>query len=295
MPELCAGAARGRGRPRGARPRGHGRDSPRRERDRRARADPSLRDPAQNSRQPSPGVSCSGAARRGKFLWVPLQPSDSRAQNSREALVAHLGMSGQLLLRSPGCSARTPRAGAPRRPASRPRRARDRVRRPAHIRLAGAGRPRSHTGCAAGGLGTLESTVPSQVAHIARDPLDPAFERPFLPDVARAEGLRDQARTARSDRDQRHRQHLRRRVALGAPASTLRRPPARSSTRAVNRLLAEVRAVLERLWPRAERASTRSTSTSTGRPGTSRTRSTPTDAPVNRARGADARSSGCRS
>jgi len=34
--------------------------------------------------------------RRGKFLWIPLEGSP------RRAIVAHLGMSGQILLREPG-------------------------------------------------------------------------------------------------------------------------------------------------------------------------------------------------
>ncbi len=39
--------------------------------------------------------------RRGKFLWLPLDADPDR-QSLREALVVHLGMSGQMLLRSPG-------------------------------------------------------------------------------------------------------------------------------------------------------------------------------------------------
>jgi formamidopyrimidine-DNA glycosylase len=45
-----------------------------------------------------------GAARRGKFLWMPVEPSSSGSARPDEALVAHLGMSGQLLLRAPGAS-----------------------------------------------------------------------------------------------------------------------------------------------------------------------------------------------
>lgn len=40
------------------------------------------------------GLSISAVARRGKFLWMPL--------SNERALVGHLGMSGQILLRTPG-------------------------------------------------------------------------------------------------------------------------------------------------------------------------------------------------
>jgi formamidopyrimidine-DNA glycosylase len=45
------------------------------------------------------GRTVLSAERRGKFLWFPLDSGD--AQNPPEALVAHLGMSGQVLLRAP--------------------------------------------------------------------------------------------------------------------------------------------------------------------------------------------------
>jgi formamidopyrimidine-DNA glycosylase len=109
-----------------------------------------------------------GAARRGKFLWMPLAGGE-------EAVLAHLGMSGQLLLREPAA------------PAERHERIRLVLESPRHGELAvvfadqrtfgslaldrlvptGDGRP--------GGCGTDAATVPSQVVHIARDPLDPAF------------------------------------------------------------------------------------------------------------------------
>ncbi|MGB3413202.1 MAG: DNA-formamidopyrimidine glycosylase family protein, partial [Microbacteriaceae bacterium] len=44
------------------------------------------------------------AVRRGKFLWFPLADSDNMEGNG-EALLAHLGMSGQLLLRDRGADA----------------------------------------------------------------------------------------------------------------------------------------------------------------------------------------------
>ncbi|MEY4985239.1 MAG: hypothetical protein RLZZ359_125 [Actinomycetota bacterium] len=45
----------------------------------------------------------AGVARRGKFLWMPLNLAGDRSKpGERLALVGHLGMSGQMLLREPG-------------------------------------------------------------------------------------------------------------------------------------------------------------------------------------------------
>ncbi|MFT4052216.1 MAG: bifunctional DNA-formamidopyrimidine glycosylase/DNA-(apurinic or apyrimidinic site) lyase [Microbacterium sp.] len=111
----------------------------------------------------------TAAARRGKFLWLPLLRSD-------EALVAHLGMSGQLLLRSPGAAR------------ERHERIRLDIVHPAHGELAVVFADQRTFGSLAvdrlvpttdgspGGWGTDAAALPSQVAHIARDPLDPAFD-----------------------------------------------------------------------------------------------------------------------
>lgn len=45
------------------------------------------------------GAKILGVVRRGKFLWMPLEIS---GQQNHLALVGHLGMSGQMLLRKPG-------------------------------------------------------------------------------------------------------------------------------------------------------------------------------------------------
>jgi len=45
------------------------------------------------------GRKVLGCVRRGKFLWMPLAPNN--AAESPTALVGHLGMSGQILLRTP--------------------------------------------------------------------------------------------------------------------------------------------------------------------------------------------------
>ena len=119
------------------------------------------------------GRLIEATVRRGKFLWLPLS---ARPGADPEALVVHLGMSGQVLLRSLD-------------------RADDALLR---IRLglvtAATGDLRldfvdqrifgsmaidrlvpTSDGHAAG-LGSDLALIPSQVAHIARDPLDPAFD-----------------------------------------------------------------------------------------------------------------------
>ncbi|ARJ05845.1 formamidopyrimidine-DNA glycosylase [Cnuibacter physcomitrellae] len=143
-----------------------------------------------------------GAGRRGKFLWLPL--SAIQGDESPLALVAHLGMSGQVLLREPGYEE------------SGLLRIRLHVEHPEHGELwvnfvdqrifgsmavdrlvpADDGREAGWFGPGlAHDVGDVEaavddalapltpallaewrSGVPSQVAHIARDPLDPAFD-----------------------------------------------------------------------------------------------------------------------
>jgi formamidopyrimidine-DNA glycosylase len=110
--------------------------------------------------------------RRGKFLWIPLEAAGAGAP--AEALVAHLGMSGQVLLRSPEA------------PDDRLERIRFDIRSPEHgpLRVAFVDQ-RIFGSMAIDRLAPTADvpgdTVPTQVAHIARDPLDPAFDdRRFL-------------------------------------------------------------------------------------------------------------------
>jgi formamidopyrimidine-DNA glycosylase len=119
------------------------------------------------------GRTIMSAVRRGKFLWMPLVALPGRAP---DALVAHLGMSGQLLLREVDAAA------------SRSLRIRLVVENPRHGELAVHFVDQRTFGSmaidelvatadgAAGGLGSELPSVPGQVAHIARDPLDPAFD-----------------------------------------------------------------------------------------------------------------------
>lgn len=108
------------------------------------------------------GARLLGPERRGKFLWVPVADRD-------EALVVHLGMSGQVLLRDPAAG-------------------RDRLTRivldldqPAHgpVRVDFVDQ-RTFGSMALDHLVAAsdrpEQRIPSQVAHIARDPIDSYFD-----------------------------------------------------------------------------------------------------------------------
>jgi formamidopyrimidine-DNA glycosylase len=95
------------------------------------------------------GRRFEGARRRGKYLWLPLDNGD--------ALLGHLGMSGQLLVQPVG------------HPDERHLRVRlglgDRELRFVDQRMFG-------------GLAVSEggAELPPEIAHIARDPFDPAFD-----------------------------------------------------------------------------------------------------------------------
>ncbi len=113
------------------------------------------------------GRRFTAARRRGKYLWLPLDPSTA-AEHVPDALLAHLGMSGQLLVQP---------AGAPRE-----RHLRVRV-------VLGEVELRFVDQRMFGGLSISEggAELPPEIAHIARDPLDPAFdEEEFVRRVRRS-------------------------------------------------------------------------------------------------------------
>lgn len=97
------------------------------------------------------GRTVLGAQRRGKYLWLPL--------DSGEALIGHLGMSGQLLVV----------------PADLP------LQKHLHVRLRftdGGRELRFVDQRTFGGLLVVPGgePVPPVLAHLARDPLDPCFD-----------------------------------------------------------------------------------------------------------------------
>ena len=189
------------------------------------------------------GRGIRSAARRGKFLWLPLDPVTDA--DPPDAIVGHLGMSGQLLLRAPGA------------PAERHERIRLDLAHPVHGELAVVFADQRTFGSlaidalvatpdgAAGGFGDPAAVVPTQVAHIARDPLDPAFdERAFRHALSRKSSavkrvLLDQTAVSGVGNIYADEALWAARIHPETPASAL-------STHAVHRLLAEVRAVLDK-------------------------------------------------
>jgi len=144
------------------------------------------------------GRTILGAVRRGKFLWLPLDErpdaTEPVAASAGEALVAHLGMSGQVLLRDRGTVDPLTRI-------------RLELEHPVHgplrlnfvdQRIFGSmaideliptsdSRPGGYSGAEVDGTPPWPAPLlPSKVAHIARDPLDPAFDDArFLAALAR--------------------------------------------------------------------------------------------------------------
>ena len=130
------------------------------------------------------GARIEAAVRRGKFLWLPLAGGD--------ALVGHLGMSGQLLLRTPDHPG-DDRHARIRLHLDHPEQGELRVdfvdQRIFGSMAVDRMLPTTDgevAGFSAGVTGPWARSIPSQVAHIARDPLDPAFrDAEFVRAVAR--------------------------------------------------------------------------------------------------------------
>jgi len=97
------------------------------------------------------GRTILDVARRGKYLWLPLDSGD--------AVIGHLGMSGQLLIE----------------PAEKPDGPHLRVR---FTFTDGGPELRFVDQRTFGGLSVSEggAELPPEIAHIARDPMDPAFD-----------------------------------------------------------------------------------------------------------------------
>lgn len=121
------------------------------------------------------GARLDGAVRRGKYLWVPLSAG---TEPTGEALLVHLGMSGQLLVAHADDGA----------PAHRHLRVRMRVEMPdgdvRHLDFVDQ-RTFGHLAVEelvptsdgrSGGLGTDVAALPRSVAHVGRDLLDPSLD-----------------------------------------------------------------------------------------------------------------------
>ncbi len=134
------------------------------------------------------GLTLEAPARRGKFMWVPVRavrPVDGAADVPGVALLAHLGMSGQLLLRSLEA------------PDDRHVRIRLWIEHPEHgplrldfsdQRLFGslALDTLVSVADAMGDASDRRAMIPSQAFRIARDPLDPAFDDARFADALRS-------------------------------------------------------------------------------------------------------------
>ncbi len=169
--------------------------------------------------------------RRGKFMWIPLES----AQNHAEALVVHLGMSGQVLLRGPQAEDVLTRVRLD-------------LEHPQHgaVRLNFVDQ-RIFGSMALDALVPTRDRpselVPTQVSHIARDPLDVHFDEALF--TARLAGKKTTIKRALLDQtlisgigniyaDE----------ALWAARIHYEQPTASLSRPRVRALLAEVRAVL---------------------------------------------------
>ena len=105
------------------------------------------------------GLRIDAVRRRGKYLWVEL--------DSGEAMLAHLGMSGQMLVRPEGYA--------------------DEKHLRVRFRFADGGPElrfvdqRTFGGLSLSDVVTIDGDLlPTPVAHIARDPMDPAFDPPSV-------------------------------------------------------------------------------------------------------------------
>ena len=99
------------------------------------------------------GRTITGARRRGKYLWLPLDDGN--------AILGHLGMSGQLLVQPPE---------APAERHLRVRFALDGSDEGRELRFVDQ---RMFGGLAVSAAG---AELPPEIAHIARDPIDPEFD-----------------------------------------------------------------------------------------------------------------------
>ncbi|NQW89570.1 bifunctional DNA-formamidopyrimidine glycosylase/DNA-(apurinic or apyrimidinic site) lyase [Curtobacterium sp. VKM Ac-2861] len=155
--------------------------------------------PAEDFADRLTGRTIAAAVRRGKFLWMPLQPEHEG--DRPEALVAHLGMSGQILLGRDRPAAKHRRilidvqpAGTDRDGTAEPAVELEFVDQRTFGSMAIDAMVPTVDGAPAGFAGHVDASdpdavwrrsVPQQVSHIARDPLDPAFDDDRFTAIAR--------------------------------------------------------------------------------------------------------------
>ncbi|CAN5424334.1 bifunctional DNA-formamidopyrimidine glycosylase/DNA-(apurinic or apyrimidinic site) lyase [soil metagenome] len=124
------------------------------------------------------GATLATPQRRGKFLWIPLRRAELVETSPTESLVIHLGMSGQVLLRDQATDDPLTRI-------------RIELEHPTHgpLRLNFVDQRIFGSMSLDPLVPTAdhpEQLLPSQVAHIARDPMDELFDdRLFLKRLAR--------------------------------------------------------------------------------------------------------------
>lgn len=109
------------------------------------------------------GARIGPARRRGKYLWLPLDGGPGAAGTGGCAIVAHLGMSGQLLVRRPEVP--------------------DETHLRVRFRFADGGTELRFVDQRTFGSLSVHEAIsgdpdgtPEIVSHIARDPIDPAFD-----------------------------------------------------------------------------------------------------------------------
>jgi formamidopyrimidine-DNA glycosylase len=172
------------------------------------------------------GAVFNAPRRRGKFLWIPLVEP---VETAPTALVIHLGMSGQVLLRPAGAEDLRTRIRFDLSTGQRINFVDQRIFGSMAIdELVDAG---------------FGETVPTQVSHIARDPLDPHFDEVlFRARLAKKStgikrALLDQGLISGIGNIYADEALWRSKLHYETPTATL-------STRRVNLLVAEVRAVM---------------------------------------------------
>ncbi|CUR56163.1 Formamidopyrimidine-DNA glycosylase [metagenome] len=106
------------------------------------------------------GQRIDAVRRRGKYFWLALAPAPG--QDRGDALLGHLGMSGQMLLHEPGA------------PDERHLRVRFTLARPDGHPLEMRFVDQRMFGGLAVSTGGAE--LPTEIVHIARDPIDPEFD-----------------------------------------------------------------------------------------------------------------------